>query len=63
MPDGTPRKLLDISRITKLGWNPRTKLDDGIKYTYHFLKEYQNNTKFKKIFSKLIKFKTSIKVK
>jgi GDP-L-fucose synthase len=34
MPDGTPRKLLDISRITQLGWQPRISLRDGIKKTY-----------------------------
>ena len=43
LPDGTPRKLLDISRIRKLGWMPRTNLEDGINYTYQkFLKDYQN---------------------
>jgi GDP-L-fucose synthase len=34
MPDGTPRKLLDISRLTQLGWQPRISLRDGIKKTY-----------------------------
>lgn len=32
-PDGTPRKLLDISRLQSLGWEPKTRLVDGIKYT------------------------------
>jgi GDP-L-fucose synthase len=36
MPDGTPRKLLDISRLTQLGWKPEIKLDDGIKRTYQW---------------------------
>jgi GDP-L-fucose synthase len=34
MPDGTPRKLLDTSRLTRLGWQPRVSLREGIKKTY-----------------------------
>jgi GDP-L-fucose synthase len=30
-PDGTPRKLLDVSRLAKLGWRAPTALEDGIK--------------------------------
>jgi GDP-L-fucose synthase len=33
-PDGTPRKLLDVSRLTAQGWSARTKLRDGIARTY-----------------------------
>ncbi|MGD8333595.1 MAG: GDP-L-fucose synthase [Desulfobacterales bacterium] len=33
-PDGTPRKLLDISRLSQLGWRPRIRLREGIKSTY-----------------------------
>ena len=33
-PDGTPRKLLDVSRLTALGWRARTSLGDGIALAY-----------------------------
>lgn len=33
-PDGTPRKLLDVSRIAALGWQARTSLTEGLKETY-----------------------------
>jgi GDP-L-fucose synthase len=33
-PDGTPRKLLDVSRLAKLGWRARTPLEDGIRLAY-----------------------------
>jgi GDP-L-fucose synthase len=33
-PDGTPRKWLDVSRLTALGWHARTSLKDGIKLAY-----------------------------
>lgn len=33
-PDGTPRKLLDVSRLCKLGWQPKTSLRDGIRLAY-----------------------------
>jgi GDP-L-fucose synthase len=33
-PDGTPRKLLDVSRIHALGWRAKTTLPEGIRKTY-----------------------------
>lgn len=35
-PDGTPRKLLDVSRLGALGFNPTISLEDGIKSTYEW---------------------------
>ncbi|EIG58371.1 GDP-L-fucose synthase [Bradyrhizobium canariense] len=33
-PDGTPRKLLDVNRLAKLGWRAKTPLEDGLKLAY-----------------------------
>jgi GDP-L-fucose synthase len=38
-PDGMPRKLLDVSRLTALGWHPKIKLADGIRQTYDWFVE------------------------
>jgi GDP-L-fucose synthase len=35
MPDGTPRKLLDVSKLKDLGWSYKTSLRDGIEKTYN----------------------------
>lgn len=41
-PDGTPRKLMDVSRLTKMGWSASIELDVGLRDTYDwFLKNYQ----------------------
>jgi len=39
-PDGTPRKLLDTSRLTALGWAPKIKLKAGIEDTYAWFKDH-----------------------
>jgi GDP-L-fucose synthase len=38
-PDGTPRKLLDVSRLRALGWRPRIGLKEGIEATYEAFRE------------------------
>jgi GDP-L-fucose synthase len=35
-PDGSPRKLLEVSRLQKLGWHPRISLAEGIRMTYEW---------------------------
>ena len=42
-PDGTPRKLLNVSKLSSLGWTYKTELEDGIRKTYKdFLSNYEN---------------------
>jgi len=38
-PDGTPRKLLDVSKLSSLGWKAKTSLEEGIKKTYEWYAE------------------------
>jgi GDP-L-fucose synthase len=41
-PDGTPQKLLDVSRLAKLGWRATTSLQDGLKLAYQaYLREHR----------------------
>jgi GDP-L-fucose synthase len=44
-PDGTPRKLLDTSRLTALGWTPRIPLEEGIRSTYEWFLNNQSRLK------------------
>jgi GDP-L-fucose synthase len=39
-PDGTPRKLLDTTRLTSLGWKPKIKLRAGIEGVYEWFKQH-----------------------
>ncbi|HET9277835.1 MAG TPA: GDP-L-fucose synthase, partial [Flavitalea sp.] len=39
-PDGTPRKLMDVSRLKQLGWSPRIELAEGIRKVY---REFQSS--------------------
>lgn len=38
-PDGTPRKLVDVSKINGLGWKAQISLDEGLKATYEWFKD------------------------
>ena len=42
-PDGTPRKLMDVSRLAALGWQARIKLEQGIKDTYQWFCQNAKN--------------------
>jgi GDP-L-fucose synthase len=35
-PDGTPRKLLDVTKLTQLGWKAKIPLEKGIRSTYRW---------------------------
>lgn len=39
-PDGTPRKLLDVSRMTALGWRAKTPLEEGVASTYRWFLDH-----------------------
>lgn len=42
-PDGTLRKLMDVSKLKRLGWKAKTSLKDGLKLTYQWFLEHQND--------------------
>lgn len=46
-PDGTPRKLLNVSRLTSLGWKPSVSLREGIETTYRWFLENEQNLRAK----------------
>ena len=47
MPNGTPRKLCDITRLVNLGWKPQTSLDNGLSLVYEWYVKNQNTIKGK----------------
>ena len=42
-PDGTPRKLMDVSRLTDLGWYYSVSLEEGLTHTYQWFLSNQDN--------------------
>ena len=44
-PDGTPRKLLDVSKIKEIGWEYKTDLQQGIEKTYAWFLDNMKNIK------------------
>jgi GDP-L-fucose synthase len=44
-PDGTPRKLMDVSKMTNAGWKAKIELEEGIKATYQWFLENENDIK------------------
>lgn len=40
-PDGTPRKLLDVSRLFSMGWSPRISLEEGVRSTYEWMVRHE----------------------
>jgi GDP-L-fucose synthase len=43
-PDGTPRKLMDVSRLTQLGWKASIPLEEGLRATYQWWREQAHAT-------------------
>jgi GDP-L-fucose synthase len=48
-PDGTPRKLMDVSKMTQAGWKAKIGLEEGIRTTYQWFLENQDSFKEVKI--------------
>ena len=42
-PDGTPRKLMDVGRLAKMGWRAQIGLEEGIAETYQWYLKNMNN--------------------
>jgi GDP-L-fucose synthase len=44
-PDGTPRKLMDVSRMKNAGWTYNIELEEGIRSTYEWFKDHYDEIK------------------
>jgi GDP-L-fucose synthase len=44
-PDGTPRKLLDVSRLRSLGWSPTVTLEEGVRLTIEWFKQNESKVR------------------
>jgi GDP-L-fucose synthase len=44
-PDGAPRKLLDVTRLTQLGWRPQISLADGVRQTYEWYVQHHDRAR------------------
>ena len=44
-PDGTPRKLLDVSKLTALGWSAETPLEEGLRLSYRWFLDHQQEAR------------------
>lgn len=42
-PDGTPKKLLDVTRLNELGWKAKIELHEGLESTYQWFLENQDH--------------------
>jgi GDP-L-fucose synthase len=54
-PDGTPRKVLDVTKLRELGWTPSIQLDAGIRSTYHwFIDQHEQHGDLRGVSSALV---------
>ena len=45
MPDGTPRKLTDVTKLHGLGWQHKVELEEGVRLAYEWFKENVNEAR------------------
>ena len=45
MPDGTPRKLCDVTKLHEVGWTHKVELEEGVKLAYEWFKENVDNAR------------------